>query len=49
MDKSPHEAAASEPSQLTLLLNRMRRGDPEAAERATCLVYLSFTASPPGR
>src|SRR5674476_1513331 len=33
------KAAASPPSQLTLLLNRMQRGDQDAAEQAASLVY----------
>jgi RNA polymerase sigma factor (TIGR02999 family) len=33
------KAAASPPSQLTLLLNRMRQGDQDAAEQAASLVY----------
>ena len=33
------KAATSPPSQLTLLLNRMRQGDQDAAEQAASLVY----------
>ena len=37
--RNQQQKAASSPSQLTLLLNRMQRGDQEAAEQAARLVY----------
>jgi RNA polymerase sigma factor (TIGR02999 family) len=37
--KSQQKTVAGQPSKLTLLLNRMQRGDPDAAEEAARLVY----------
>jgi RNA polymerase sigma factor (TIGR02999 family) len=39
MFTDPKEPAEARPSHLTLLLNRMRQGDPDAAEEAVALVY----------